>query len=231
MKLNRRFSGSHRMADLLNCDYNIIPILSRFGIPLGFGHQTISEVCTRMEINEEVFLLVVNFLLTGKIDSATFDRVTATQVVDFLHNSHEYFLNFKFPHIRKNLLEAFDDSNPWINPAILSFFDNFIEKVKTHFANEERTVFPYVRRLDAGELDPSEDYSIDTFRRSHDDEIETSLNELKNIIMRFYVTDRPDLMYDVLVDLYNVEEDLEKHSSIENHILVPMVTAIENKKL
>ena len=49
--------------------------------------------------------------------------------------------------------------------------------------------------------------------------------------MRFYVTDRPDLMYDVLVDLYNVEEDLEKHSSIENHILVPMVTAIENKKL
>lgn len=184
-----------------------------------------------MEINEEVFLLVVNFLLTGKIDSATFDRVTATQVVDFLHNSHEYFLNFKFPHIRKNLLEAFDDSNPWINPAILSFFDNFIEKVKTHFANEERTVFPYVRRLDAGELDPSEDYSIDTFRRSHDDEIETSLNELKNIIMRFYVTDRPDLMYDVLVDLYNVEEDLEKHSSIENHILVPMVTAIENKKL
>jgi len=218
------------MTDLINRDYNIIPILSRFGIPLGFGHQKIGEVCARMDINEEVFLLVVNFLLTGKIDSEAFGRVTATQVVEFLHNSHEYFLNFKFPHIRKNLLDALDDANTRINPAILSFFDNYIEKVKEHFAYEERTVFPYVRRLDAGELNPCEEYSIDTFRRSHDDEIETSLNELKNIIMRFYVTDRPDLMYDVLVDLYNVEEDLEKHSNIENHILVPMVTMIERSR-
>jgi hypothetical protein len=36
-------------------------------------------------------------------------------------------------------------------------------------------------------------------------------------------------MYDVLVDLYNAEEDLESHSEIENHILIPLIALKELK--
>ena len=37
----------------------------------------------------------------------------------------------------------------------------------------------------------------------------------------------PNRMYDVLVDIYNAEEDLDTHKDIENHILIPLVTMIE----
>ena len=34
-------------------------------------------------------------------------------------------------------------------------------------------------------------------------------------------------MYDVLVDIYDVEDDLDSHSLIENNILVPLVASLE----
>ena len=36
-------------------------------------------------------------------------------------------------------------------------------------------------------------------------------------------------MYDVLVDIYNCEEDLATHSDIENNLLIPMVYDLEKK--
>ncbi len=69
-------------------------------------------------------------------------------------------------------------------------------------------------------------YSIHTFQRNHD-EVGEKLSELKNIILRFYTTSMPNRMYDVLVDIYNAEEDLDTHKDIENHILIPLVTMIE----
>lgn len=53
--------------------------------------------------------------------------------------------------------------------------------------------------------------------------------KLKNIILRYYRTTVPNLMYDVLVDIYNCEEDLATHSDIENNLLIPMVYDLEKK--
>ena len=56
-----------------------------------------------------------------------------------------------------------------------------------------------------------------------------ALVELKNIILRYYTTTVPNLMYDVLVDIYNCEEDLQSHADIENCLLIPIVADIEKK--
>ncbi len=95
--------------------------------------------------------------------------------------------------------------------------------MKKHFKYEETKVFPHIKALMAGE---KSNYSIHTFQRNHD-EVGEKLSELKNIILRFYTTSMPNRMYDVLVDIYNAEEDLDTHKDIENHILIPLVTMIE----
>lgn len=215
------------MVDLVTEDYNILPVLSRFSLPLGVGSLTIGELCESQGISTDVFLLIVNFLLSGNIDSRMLLNAPVTGVVDFLHNSHNYFLNYKFPHIRANLLEALDDDHPDVNPIIVNFFDDLVRHVNDHFRYEETTVWPYVRALAEGK---KTDYHISTFSRQHDDEISRTLNELKNIILRYYNTSKPDKMYDVLVDIFNVEEDLESHNVIENEILVPLVAAAEKRQ-
>lgn len=226
MRIIHRFNGDDKVSELVRCDYNILPVLSRLGLPLGFGSQTISQVCAGAQVDLDMFLLIVNFTLSGKIDRDMMARVPASEVAGFLLRSHVYFLDYKFPHIRRNLLNALDEDNSNINPAIIRYFDTYMGEVRKHFAYEEEVVFPYIRALEQGS--DTAGYCIAEFLRQHD-EIGDSLNELKNIIMRYYRTSRPDVMYDVLVDLYTTEDDLAKHTDIENHILVPMVERIEKR--
>ena len=211
--------------DIINDDYTILPLLSRFSIPLGLGNETLNDVCRRNDIDVKALLLVLNSIRTGIIDSSYISVVSPLEVVRFLKNSHDYFINYKFGHIRKNLIAALDlETNP-TNNLILKFFDSFVKKVEDHFRYEENTVFPYVESLVDGKKSA---YTIEIFERHHE-EVVDALAELKNIILRYYRTTAPNLMYDVLVDIYNCEEDLASHSDIENNLLIPMVYDLERK--
>lgn len=225
-KVTRIFSAHDKLIELVEEDFNILPILSRFSIPLGVGNRTIGEVCHEAGINTDIFLMIVNYILSGVKPSEQPSAKAAVAIVDFLHNSHDYFLGYKLPHIRANLTKSLDPEHSDINPAIIRFFDDYVSQVKKHFDYEEENVWPYIRSLETG---ATPGYKIEIFRKHHD-EIGEKLNELKNIILRYYTTSMPDKMYDVLVDIFNCEEDLGTHHSIENNILVPMVTALEKKK-
>ena len=49
MKLTRNFSGKDSVIDLIREDYNILQILSRFNIPLGFQSKRIEDVCNEKD--------------------------------------------------------------------------------------------------------------------------------------------------------------------------------------
>ena len=49
-----------RMADVIEADYRILPLLYRMGIELGFGDKSINEVCSQSGINPNSFLLICN---------------------------------------------------------------------------------------------------------------------------------------------------------------------------
>ena len=117
-------------------------MLSRFSLPLGFGSKTIGELCAQSGINVQVFLLIVNFLLSGHIDTSRLSAVSAREVASFLHNSHDYYLQYKYPHIRANLLTALDPAHADINPIIVKYFDDYIHEVEAHFRYEEQRCFP-----------------------------------------------------------------------------------------
>ncbi|MBD5247662.1 MAG: hemerythrin domain-containing protein [Barnesiella sp.] len=221
----RKLRADDEIIDIINDDYTILPLLSRFSIPLGVGNKTLARVCSRYGIDVDALLLMLNYIRTGIIDSQAIGKVSPVEVVAFLKNSHDYFINYKFAHIRKNLIAALDLEPNTSNKLILDFYDTFVKKVQEHFKHEEETVFPYIDALMSGR---ATSYSIDTFRRHHE-EVGDALTELKNIILRYYRTTAPNLMYDVLVDIYNCEEDLASHSDIENNLLIPMVLDIENR--
>lgn len=226
MRISRQFTSRDSVVDLVAEDYNLLTLLSRFSIPLGFGNKSIGEVCREAEIDTDLFLLIINYTLTGDINTRDTSHISPLGIISFLHNSHEYFLSYKIPHIRANLLNALDANHNDINPMIINFFDNFVAIVTEHFAYEENTVFPYIRSLVNGSRHT--DYDIDTFRRHHDD-VADSLRELKNLILRYYTTSSPDKMYDALVDIYNCEDDINNHSVIENVILIPIIENIEKR--
>ena len=53
--LSKQFAAKDSVVDLIDYDYNVLTVLSRFSLPLGFGNKTIEELCEESGINTDSF--------------------------------------------------------------------------------------------------------------------------------------------------------------------------------
>lgn len=223
------FSEQMKLADLIDVNFKLLNVLSRLGISLGFGENTIKEVCERQGINLNSFLLICNIytydsympsadLLAGA-DPAT--------IVDYLHNSHAFYLGKEFVGLENNLSAMVEPCDELQKKIVAKFFSDYRTQVERHFEYEEDVVFPYVQSLIEGGR--HESYSIEQFEENHSN-IDETLNDLKNIVMK-YLPETCDtvLRNEVLYRIYRLEEDLLKHTLIEDNVLIPMVNKMEEK--
>ncbi len=208
------------MCDLVGDHYPVLQVMSRFGIALGFGDRTIAEVCTTNHVDTATFLAVVNLLMNRTEGTILAEEVSVRSLTDYLHNSHDYFLRFRLPEIRRKLIGAVNCTQSDVSFAIMRYFDEYVAEVDRHMDYEEKTVFPYVEALLAGEK--GSQYSMEVFRRHHD-QIEERLRELKNIIIKYYPTGSTNELNSVLFDIFTCEQELASHNAVENEIFIPAV--------
>ena len=152
----------------------------------GLRRQDDRRVCRDSGVDTGTFLTVVNTHIDGEAPDP--GAVSVGALVGYLRNSHDYFLDFRLPGIRRKLIEAIDCSRNDVAFAILRFFDEYVAEVHKHMDYEERKVFPYVEALLAGER--PEGLFDRRFRRHHD-QVEAKLAELKRIIIRYYPREAP----------------------------------------
>ena len=218
-----------KMADIICDNYSLLQVMSRFGLPLGFGDYTVEEVCHSHQVDCRTFLAVANFINKGHSrSSASIEDISVESLMAYLKNAHHYFLDFQLPTIRRKLLEAIDCSmDNEVTFLILTFFDNYVKEVRNHMSYEDTHVFTYVDKLLKGKK--SEDYDIHMFVRHHD-HIDEKLTELKNSIIKYYPDSRKSyVMNAVLFDIFNCEKDLASHNEVEDYLFVPAVLQLENQ--
>lgn len=214
------------MSDLIGENYPMVLVMSRFGIALGFGEKNIGEVCRLNGVDTHTFLTVVNFLTEDSmVPVSEIDKgLSVESLITYLHNAHDYFLNFRLPHIRRKLVEAIEECPKDVAFVITRFFDEYAEEVNKHMSYEEKTVFPYVRGLLDGGKDAR--YNITIFRKRHD-QIEMKITELKNILLKYYPGPGSNLLNSVLFDIFATEQDLASHNHVEDYLFVPVILALE----
>ena len=224
------YKETDKMSDLICENYPMVLVMSRFGIALGFGEESIGEVCRKNQVDAYTFLTVVNFL-TEEIQTVTpelCEHLSLDTLVLYLHNAHDYFLDFRLPHIRRKLLDAISSCPTDVAFVIRNFFDEYATEVDKHMTYEERTVFPYVHNLQQGK--PDTKYNITVFSRRHE-QIEQKLSNLKNILIKYYPGTGSYLLNSVLFDLFTTEEDLSSHTRIEDKLFIPAVLHFEKRML
>ena len=154
------------MCDLISHEEDAIQIISRFGLEMGMGEQTIEQVCEAYHVHTPTFLAIVNYKVFHKrvipddIDIPTLQR--------YLSNAHSYFLEFRLPRLRRALIEALIPADPTtkIPGLILRCYDEFVEEIRTHIAHENEGLFD---------------------EHEHDDQrITDKLTEIKNLIIKYY---------------------------------------------
>lgn len=236
MKRIKLYEANDKMVDLITDNYTMLQGLSAFGINLGFGDMTVSEVCEEQNVDEYTFLTVVNFLINGFTPKQNDERISAETLLNYLRASHRYFLDFQLPSIRKKLDNIFLSENRHnrnyqshdLKTLILNLFDEYAHDIRLHMKYEEKTLFPYVEALLRGEK-PS-NYNVDTFARHHSDTT-GKFNELKKIIIKYLPQDRltNNQLTATLYDIYTNEEWLSNHSSVEEVLFVPAIRLLEQK--
>lgn len=216
------------MSDLICNNYPMLLVMSRFGIDLGFGEDSIESVCQKSNVDVYTFLTVVNLLIADDKNSITVDytKVSLSSLISYLHNSHTYFLEYKLPSIRKKLVSAMESKDD-VAVVVINYYDEYVSEVNKHMMYEEQTLFPYIKAVVEGQ--GTDQYSIDEYIKHHD-KVESKLTELKDILLKYYPARTTNELNNALYDIFSCERDLASHNSIEDFLLVPTMKYFETTK-
>lgn len=222
-----QFTPDTKMRDVIADTPVLLMALSRFGIPLGFGDESIDKVCRAAGVDTNTFLAVAS-LIGGRRMTDT--EVSLTALIAYLKNAHAYFLDFYLPQIRRKLISAIRcGGEEDVAMVILRFYDDYVTEVRRHMEFENANVFTYVEELLAGSRRP--DFAIETDFLANHSPIATKLRELKEIFICHYhgAAADNDLLNSVLFDIMNCETDLMAHCEVENRIFTPAVARLEQR--
>ena len=213
------YKSTDKICDLMSREEDAIHVISRFGLTMGVGEQTIAEACEANGVHTPTFLAVINYkvfkqrALPAEIDVATLQR--------YLRNAHTYFLDFRLPYLRRSLIEALIPAGAAnkIPMLILQCYDEFVEEIRTHIEHENAGMYE---------------------EHAHDDQrITDKLSEIKNLIIKYYPSDHTMqkgavtyTLISVMSDLWHTEQDFSDHCAIEDEILRPALSSLsENHPL
>lgn len=222
------FTERMKMADLIHANYRLLFVLPRFGIRLGLGDKSIGEVCRQHNVSTTLFLLVCNIYTYDDFlpEAGELYSFSAEELTQYLHCSHEDYIQHQIPEIQQQVRALMENCEAKNATILQEFFDGYCREVTNHFQYEESVVFPYVHNLSVGES-ANRGYSIGQFEENHSN-IEEKLSDLKNILIKYLPDSKAGgVRQKLLLDLFLLEDDLNKHSLIEDRILVPLVEQLE----
>lgn len=223
------FNKAMKMSDLIDADYNLLLLLIRLNINLGFGDKKVEEVCAQYNMDPDCFIFLANFQSNRSILDVekVFESLPLESFISYLKTSHAYFLENRLPDIKRKLKKVFSEDKVLEN-LVLGFFADYTQEIYEHMTYEDEVVFPYVNSLLSSSAE--ETYSIDMFEERHNN-IEDKMRDLKLILMKY--VDRPEdrlLMTKILMELYTLEEELSVHTYIEDELIIPRVRRLEKNR-
>ncbi|MCD7714027.1 MAG: LuxR C-terminal-related transcriptional regulator [Prevotella sp.] len=227
MKTTKAYEADDKMIAIIGDDYSFLQMLGAFGIKMGFGDKTVGEVCTAQQVDTFTFLAVVNYTVNGYIADSIIERLSLATLLRYIRASHTYYLDFELPHIRTALLDALDTSDN-LAKLIVRLYDNLAQSIRGHMLYEEKTLFPYVEALLAGDLPANK--MVETFSKHHA-QTDLRLRELKNIIIRYMPAESQSnhRLMSALYDIYKTERWLHQHIDVEEDIFVPAIRCREEQ--
>lgn len=236
-----QISKSMKMADVIQLNHMLIPVIHRFGINLGFGDKTVEEICCNQEVDLNFFLELVNAYHDK--DYFPKDELQATPlhaIVGYLKKTHSSYLEEKLVDIETliNQLSSEKDEDQKYITLIKNFFEGYRTELTEHILREEEVVYPYVLTVEQVVnqqfiSEPNREllnsYSIQVFEEEHDD-IQEKLLDLTTIMIKYLTPPNNICIYHKIIQrLFKLEEDINYHSRIEEKVLIPKVKLLETQ--
>lgn len=211
------FTGRMKMADMITENYDLILMLPRFGIPLGFGEKSVKEVCRECGVDENFFLTVCNIYSFDdyRPDGEEVSDIDRKMVVTHLQASHRYYIEERLPHLEHHLEHITEGVGEQSAAILRKYFADYRREVREHVRHEEKSL------SELAEARSQQSVVNEHYRRSHDN-IKDKLSDLTQIILKYIPGERlNEEMMELVFDIMQLSRDLEKHALIEELLLVP----------
>lgn len=218
---------------------SLLPLIPRFNMQLGFGEKSVEEVCLDSGVDPDFFLEIANAYLdredTPREELAHFPLES---MVKYLRATHAYYLDVALPRVEGLISQLLVQPELSKKEASLisDFFGDYKEEFMQHILQEENEVLPYILDLEKQSLldkpDPDfvfklKAYSISTFEQEHD-RLEYSLENLSRLIIKYLPPlEKQELCLRVLGELADLVKDLVDHANMEDRVLIPGVSKLE----
>lgn len=216
-----------KMGDLVTAHPELVMILPRMGIALGFGDRSVADVCHRHGVNPDFFLLMCNVYCFAQYAPSR-EQILSTDMtclVPYLRNSHDYYVHRQLPHIEHHLHRIAEHLPERVGMVLRRFFEVYRTEVLAHFGHEDNTVFRHIEALQTGQSDTT--YCMSDFVKSHGN-LEEKLGDLVQIIFKYLPESATgDDTVDVVYDILQLSTDLNRHSLVEEKVMVPYVMHLE----
>ena len=209
------------MSDMIASNYDLILMLPRFGIHLGFGEKTVRDVCRDYGVDEFFFLTVCNIYTFDDFrpDDEELQRIDHRLVVEHLRASHRYYIEERLPHMQRHLDHVADSAGEQSAEVLKKYFSDYCREVREHVRREERNLSLMLTTINEGE--PLSKGLSDTYIKGHDN-IKDRLSDLTQIIYKYIPGERlNEEMMELVFDIMQLSRDLEKHAMIEEMLLLP----------
>jgi regulator of cell morphogenesis and NO signaling len=229
-----------KMADAIQSNYLLMPVVARFGISFGFGEKTVQEVCKKSKVNLEFFLSIINaFSHEEYFPEKKLQTFNVLMITDYLKKTHSYYTQIQVPLIEKliNNLIRHRPADKRNLGLIKKFFLEYKHELLSHLEREEQITFPYIKkvykmfhapRVSDKEKRTLTKYSMHVYEEEHSD-VDEKLFDLKNILIKYVRGDSMQALYhEVIFELFRLEKDIQDHTRIENKILLPLVAEMED---
>ena len=217
-----------RLSELVDRNFQVLGLLERLGIRGNFGDMTVGEICRSHSMDPATFMMLYNFYIDERFrpSEKMLREASIEDVVNYLHRSHEYYLNVALKSLSDILGKLLSPCSEAQKKVFRKFYDDYEEELNRHFGFEEEHIMPYVRTL------LEEGYrrkgSLQSFTDDHNS-INEKISDLKSLVMNSLPDecDSSDRMQ-ALYLICSLEYDLDRHTAVEEEVLEPMLEMLEN---
>ena len=211
-------SPEMKIYELIDAAPMLLSLFSRLNIHLPFGDISIAEMCRRDGYNPQLFIMLCAMHIDLRHRPAD-EEITPEmlpEVIAYLRASHRYYAEQMLPHTARHLEEILSYCDNLSERVLRGFYDDYTRYIKRHFEEEEREIFTLMER---GERDAN----FALFDMPHAD-IDDRSNDIASLIVKSLPEAAPTpLRCAMLKDVYELRDDLRRHSNIEKYLLRPLV--------
>ena len=218
-------SPEMKIYELIDAAPMLLSLFSRLNIHLPFGDISIAEMCRRDGYNSQLFIMLCAMHIDLRHRPAD-EEITPEmlpEVIAYLRASHRYYAEHMLPHTARHLEEILSYCDNLSERVLRGFYDDYTRYIKRHFEEEEREIFTLMER---GERDAN----FALFDMPHAN-IDDRSNDIASLIVKSLPEAAPTpLRCAMLKDVYELRDDLRRHSNIETYLLRPLVEKYINRQ-